>query len=173
MRIRPENIPETLAFIQNKWKELDPEHPFEYSFMEETFDAIYRSEEKLGRIFSTFSLLAVFIASLGLFGLALFMVEQRTKEIGIRKVLGASGEKIFVLLTKEFSILVLCANAFAWPVAYILMQSWLKNFAYRINIGPWIFLLSALFALAIALLTISFQAVKAAVSNPIDSLRYE
>jgi len=173
MRIRPEGIPATLAFIENEWRQLDPEHPFEYTFMDETFDALYRSEEKLGQIFSTFSILAIFVASLGLFGLALFMVEQRTKEIGIRKVLGASGQRIFMLLTWEFVILVLLANAFAWPVAYILMQGWLRNFAYRVDIGPRVFFLSAFLALGIAVLTISFLAVKASVSNPIDSLRYE
>ena len=113
------------------------------------------------------------IASLGLFGLALFMVEQRTKEIGIRKVLGASMGKIFVLLSKEFAGLVLMANVFAWPAAYLLMRQWLQNFAYRVNIGLWIFVLSALVVFAIALLTISFQALKAATANPVDSLRYE
>lgn len=173
MRVRPENLPETLAFIERKWRELDPAHPFEYSFMDETFDRLYRSEEKLSQIFSVFSFLAVFIASLGLFGLALYMVEQRTKEIGIRKVLGASVGKIFVLLSKEFALLVLVANLFAWPAAYFFMHNWLQNFAYRINIAPWIFVLSAVSALVIAMLTISFQAVKAALADPVDSLRHE
>jgi len=173
MRIRPENIPGTLAFIENKWGELDPAHPFEYSFMDETFDRIYRSEEKLSQIFSVFSFLAIFIASLGLFGLALYMVEQRTKEIGIRKVLGASIGKIFVLLSREFALLVLVANLFAWPAAYFFMHNWLQNFAYRVNIAPWIFVLSAVLALVIAMLTISYQAVKAAMADPVNSLRYE
>lgn len=173
LRIRPDDIPGTLAFIENKWKELDPAHPFEYSFMDETFDRTYRSEEKLGKIFSVFSMLAISIAALGLFGLALFMVEQRTKEIGVRKVLGASIGNILVLLSKEFALLVLFANLFAWPMAYFLMNKWLENFAYRINIGFWIFIAAAAVAFIIALLTISFQAVKAALANPIESLRYE
>ena len=173
MRIQPDDISGTLAFIENKWKDLDPAHPFEYSFMDETFDRIYRSEEKLSKIFSVFSMLAIFIAALGLFGLALFMVEQRTKEIGVRKVLGASMGDIFVLLSKEFVFLVLFANLFAWPTAYFLMHKWLDNFAYRVNIGFWIFIFAAAIAFVIALLTISFQAMRAALANPIESLRYE
>jgi putative ABC transport system permease protein len=173
LRIRPDDIPGTLAFIESKWRDLDPAHPFEYSFMDETFDRIYRSEEKLSKIFSVFSMLAIFIAALGLFGLTLFMVEQRTKEIGVRKVLGASVGSIFTLLSKEFTILVLLANIFAWPTAYFFMHKWLENFAYRVNIGFWIFILAAAVAFVIALFTISFQALKAALANPIESLRYE
>jgi putative ABC transport system permease protein len=118
-------------------------------------------------------MLAIFIAALGLFGLALFMVEQRTKEIGIRKVLGASAGSIFVLVSKEFASLVLIANIVAWPTAYFLMRKWLQNFAYRVNMEPWIFMLSGVLALLIALLTISYQAVKAAMADPVNSLRYE
>jgi len=173
IRISPENIPETLTFIENKWNELDPSHPFEYSFMDESFDRQYRSEEKLGQIFGVFSALAVFIASLGLLGLALFMAEQRTKEIGIRKILGASVGRIFVLLAKEFAILVLIANLFAWPIAYYLMTKWLQNFAYRVDMASWIYMTSAVIAFVIALMTISFQALKAALSDPVKSLRYE
>ena len=173
LRIQPDDISSTLAFIENKWKELDPAHPFEYSFMDETFDRLYRSEEKLSNIFSIFSMLAIFIAALGLFGLALFMVEQRTKEIGVRKVLGASVGSIFALLSKEFAILVLMANIFAWPTAYLLMQKWLQNFAYRVPMEPWLFVLAAVLAFVIALVTVSFQAMKAALANPVESLRYE
>ncbi|UCE42743.1 MAG: ABC transporter permease [Candidatus Aminicenantes bacterium] len=173
MRIRPIDIPETLAFIEEKWRELDPAHPFEYSFMDESFDKLYRSEEKLSQIFSLFSLLAICIAALGLFGLALFMVEQRTKEIGIRKVLGASVGSIFLLVSKEFAYLVLIANMVAWPTAYFLMRKWLQNFAYRVNMEPWLFMLSGGIALSIAILTISYQAVKAAMADPVHSLKYE
>jgi putative ABC transport system permease protein len=173
LRIRPDDIPGTLAFIESKWEDLDPAHSFEYSFMDETFDRIYRSEEKLSKIFTIFSMIAIFIAALGLFGLALFMVEQRTKEIGVRKVLGASIRNIFVLLSKEFVFLVLLANLFAWPIAYFLMFKWLENFAYRVNIGLWVFILAGVAAFVIALATISFQAMKAALANPIESLRYE
>ena len=173
LRIQPDDISGTLAFIESKWKDMDPAHPFEYSFMDETFDRIYRSEEKLSKIFSVFSMLAIFIAALGLFGLALFMVEQRTKEIGVRKVLGASTGNIFVLLSKEFVFLVLLANIFAWPTAYVLMQKWLQNFAYRVSMEPWVFVLAAILAFVIALVTISFKAMKAALANPVESLRYE
>lgn len=173
IRILPSNIPDTLKFIETKWKEFDPAHPYEYTFLDETFDQMYRSEEKLGQIFSTFSALAIFIAALGLFGLALFSVEQRTKEIGVRKVLGASIGKIFFLISKEFALLVLIANAFAWPAAYLLMNKWLQSFAYRTGVSVWIFILSAVLAFGIALLTVSFQAIRAASSNPADSLRYE
>jgi putative ABC transport system permease protein len=173
LRISPQNIPDTLTFIEHKWKELDPAHPFEYSFLDENFDRLYRSEERLGQIFSAFSILAIFIASLGLFGLSLFMAEQRTKEVGIRKVLGASIGRIFVLLSKEFVFLVLIANVIAWPAAYFLMQKWLQNFSCRITIQTWIFVLSAAIALIIALVTISFQVVKAALADPVKSLRYE
>lgn len=173
LRIGSQNIPATLAYIENRWKELDPAHPFEYSFLDETFDQIYRSEEKLSQVFTVFSVLAICIASLGLFGLALFMAQQRTKEVGIRKVLGASVGKIFLLLSKEFALLVLVANLFAWPLAYFFLRQWLQNFAYRIDMRFWIFLLSAAAAFGIALLTISFQTLKAALADPVDSLRYE
>jgi putative ABC transport system permease protein len=173
IRISPKDISGTLAFIENKWKELDPAHPFEYSFMDESFDKLYRSEERLGQIFSIFSLLAIFIASLGLFGLSLYMAEQRTKEIGIRKVLGSSVGRIFVLLSKEYAFLVLIANVIAWPAAYLLMQKWLQNFAYRVAIQSWVFVFSAAAAFFIALATISFQVIKAAMADPVKSLRYE
>ncbi len=173
VRVRPDHIPGTLAYLERKWKDYDPGHPFEYRFLDETFDAVYRGEERLGRIFSLAAGLAIVIASLGLFGLALFTVEARTKEIGIRKVLGASLGKIAVLLTWEFLALVLLANAVAWPVAYLLMSRWLRNFAYRVDIGPWVFVLSAGAAFAIALLTISYQTLKAALADPVKSIRYE
>jgi len=173
VRIRPDNIEQTLNFLKNKWRELDPEHPFDYSFMDDTFDQIYRSEEKLSQIFSTFSFLAIFIACLGLLGLAIFMVETRTKEIGIRKVLGASVKNIFWLLSKEFALLVLIANFIAWPLSFLLMRRWLQNFAYQISIKPWIFIISAFAALAIAVITVSFQAVRAATADPVKTLRYE
>ncbi len=173
LRISPDNIPDTLAYIEKKWKDLDPAHPFEFSFMDESFDRLYKSEEKLGQIFSTFSFLAIFIACLGLFGLALFMAEQRTKEIGIRKILGAPVGRIFGLLAKEFIYLVLIANIVAWPLAYFLMRKWLQTFAYRVDLESWIFILSAVIAFTIALITISFQALKAALADPVKSLRYE
>jgi ABC-type antimicrobial peptide transport system permease subunit len=173
VRIRPDHVPDTLAYLERKWKDYAPAHPFEYSFMDQTFDSLYRGEERLGRIFGLAAGLAVFVASLGLFGLALFSVEARTKEIGIRKVLGASLGKIAVLLTEEFVVLVLLANVVAWPAAYLLMRRWLQNFAYRIEMGPGIFLFSAGAAFVIALLTISYQTLKAALADPVKSIRYE
>jgi putative ABC transport system permease protein len=173
VRVRPDHIPDTLAYLERKWKDYDPAHPFEYRFMDETFDAVYRGEERLGRIFSLAAGLAIVIASLGLFGLALYTVEARTKEIGIRKVLGASLGKIAVLLTWEFALLVLLANAVAWPAAYLLMRRWLQNFAYRVDLGPAVFLFSAGAAFLIALLTIGYQTLKAARADPVKSIRYE
>jgi len=134
---------------------------------------MYKKEDKLGEIFKYFTLLAIFIACLGLFGLASFTTEQRTKEIGIRKVLGASGPNIILLLSKEFTKCVLVASIIAWPIAYYAVNRWLQNFAYRININLWIFLLSAALAFVIVLFTVSFQVIRAAIANPVDSLRYE
>jgi putative ABC transport system permease protein len=127
----------------------------------------------VGKIFAVFAILAVFIGCLGLFGLAAFMVEQRTKEIGIRKVLGATAPGIIRLLMREFVILVAAANIIAWPVAFFVMKRWLKDFAYRISIGAWIFIAAGVLTLFIAMLTVIFQAMRAAFMNPVDSLRYE
>jgi len=173
MRILPEDIPGTLKYIEDKWKELVPEHPFEYTFMDETFDKLYRSEEKLGKIFNYFSFLALLIAVAGLFGLASFVVEQRSKEIAVRKVLGASIISVFTLISKEFTKWVLIANIIAWPLAYIAMGRWLREFAYRVSVGFWIFILAGGLALLVAWLTVSYQTVRAALANPVDSLRNE
>ena len=126
-----------------------------------------------GNIFKYFALLAILISCLGLFGLASFVAEQRTKEIGIRKALGASVSGIVLLLSKEFTKWVLLANIIAWPIAYYVMAKWLENFAYRMDIGLWVFVLSGTLAFIIAIITVIFQAVKAALANPVDSLRYE
>jgi len=134
---------------------------------------MYQEEQKLGTLFGNFSTLAIFISCLGLFGLASFAVETRTKEVGIRKVLGASVSSIMMLISKGLARCVFFANIIAWPVAYFVAHKWLQNFAYRVNLGMWIFILSGLASLAIALLTISYQTVKAALADPVDSLRYE
>ncbi len=173
VRISPDSISSALTFLKNKWQELVPGQVFQYSFLDEDFDNLYRAEMRLGKIFTVVTCLAVFIACLGLFGLAAFESVQRTKEIGIRKVLGASVAGIVLLLSKDFSKWVLLANIVAWPVAYYAMNRWLQNFAYRINIGPWVLILSAALAFAVALLTVSYQAVKAAFTDPVDTLRYE
>jgi ABC-type antimicrobial peptide transport system permease subunit len=141
--------------------------------MDERVDRMYRTEERISTLLKYFAILAVFIACLGLFGLASFTAEQRTKEIGIRKILGASAQKITVMLCKEFFILVIIANVLAIPAAYLLMKNWLQGYAYRTDLNGFIFLATMAAALTIALITVSFQAVRAALANPADSLRYE
>ena len=164
---------ETIRILRDTWYRLAPGQPFEFSFLDERFSAVYRAEEKLGVIFGILAGLSVFVACLGLLGLASFLAEQRTKEIGIRKVLGASTGEVTGLLLKEFAKWILAANLIAWPLAYYAMHRWLEGFAYRTGIGFLVFLFSGFTVLAIALLSVGFQAIKAALSNPVDSLRYE
>jgi len=173
IRIGPQNIPQTMAFLKDIWAELRPNYPFSYYFIDENFDQLYRSEENLQRIFSYFAFLSVLIGCLGLFGLASYSAERRTKEIGIRKVLGASTTGITFLLSKEFTKWVLLANVIAWPAAYLIMSRWLQNFAYRSGIGLGTFLLAGGIAWVIAFLTVSYQAVKASIADPIAALKYE
>ncbi|HKJ31594.1 MAG TPA: FtsX-like permease family protein [Balneolales bacterium] len=173
IKINSGNLPATMELLKKKWTEIIPQLPFDFSFLDETFDRQYKADEKLQAIFSNFGVLAIFISCLGLSGLASFTAEQRTKEIGIRKALGASISGIIFLLSKEFTKWVLIANLIAWPVAYFAMNQWLQNFAYRINIELGTFILAGVLALIIALLTVGYQAVKAAKANPVDALRYE
>ncbi|QHT67980.1 FtsX-like permease family protein [Rhodocytophaga rosea] len=173
VKINGTNVKETLAQIEKTWYKFLPERPFEYTFLDENFGRLYEKEQKQGQLFSTFSILAILIGCLGLFGLASFTAVQRTKEIGIRKVLGASVSGIVTLLSKEFLKLVFIANLIAWPVAWFAMSKWLDGFAYSVNISPWTFLLAALLALIIALITVSYQSIKAAIANPVKSLRAE
>ncbi len=173
IRVRSENIPGVLSHLRKVWNDYMPDRPFEYFFLDDRFDMMYKSEEQTGKIFSSFAVLAIFLSCLGLFALASFMAEQRTKEIGIRKILGASEASLSFLISKEFLKWVLYSNILAWPVAYFFMKKWLANFAYRTSIGIEIFLLSGLLALGIAFLTVSYQAVKAALIDPIETLRYE
>ena len=172
-RIRPSNIPATMAFLQSKWHQFNPNYPFEYFFLDENFNKLYRADRKLGQIFGIFAALAIFIAALGLLGLATFAAERRTKEIGIRKVLGATVTSVVALLSKDFVKLVLLANLVAWPVAYFAMNKWLQDFAYRTTIDWQLFALAGGLVLLIALLTVSAQALKAAPANPVEALRYE
>ena len=173
VRIKTENIPATLSFLESKMRQIDPFRPFDYAFLDDSFDSQYRSEERLSRVFSYFAILAVFIACLGLFGLASFTAEQRTKEIGIRKILGASVSGVALLLSKEFTKWVLIANAIAWPIAYFASRLWLQGFAYRTNLTLTTFIVSMAISFFIALLTVSYQAMRTAIANPVDSLRYE
>jgi len=167
------NIGETIDYIEKTWKEVCPDYTLEYGFYDEHFASMYKKEENLAALVSIFSILAVVISCLGIFGLSVFQSEQRIKEIGVRKVLGASTSEIIFLLTKSFSKWVIIANVIAIPVAYYFLNEWLQDFAYRIEISWWVFVLSGGIALMIALATVSFQAIKAAMANPVESLRYE
>ncbi|MBI2506012.1 MAG: ABC transporter permease [Candidatus Latescibacteria bacterium] len=173
VRIRGGQIPETLDFLKEKWGALFPEWPFEYRFVDQSFDQEYRAEARTERIAVIAALLTLSIACLGVFGLTAFTASRRTKEIGIRKVLGASVTSIVVLMSREFTWLVLIANLVAWPLAYLVMGRWLQNFAYQIELGPEVFVLGGVLALAIAWLTVSYQAIRAARANPVEALRYE
>ncbi len=173
LRIRPEETAQTLSFLETQWKRFVPDAPVEYMFLDERIDWIYFDEQLTGKMLGVFSLLAIFVACLGLFGLAAFMVQSRTKEIGVRKVLGASTSHLVILLSREFMLLILLANLIAWPIAYYLMHDWLSGFAYQTNLNVLPFIASAIMALIIAFGTVSIQAIRAARSNPIDALRYE
>jgi putative ABC transport system permease protein len=172
-KISSKDIPTSLAFINLKLKELVPEYPFELKFFEEDIDRLYRTEQRIINLVRYGTILAVFVACLGLFGLACFAAEQRTKEIGIRKVLGASVSGIVFQFSKEFAKWVLLANVIAWPLSYFFMRKWLQGFAYRTPMEWEVFALSGLLALGIALITVSSQALKSAMVNPVKSLRYE
>ena len=164
---------DAISAIENIWKKENPNLPFEYHFLDETIDKQYVKEIQTGQVVSWFSLIAVFISCLGLYGLSLFIIENRTKEIGVRKVLGASVPSILKLFYNDFAKLILLSLLAAYPIAFYAMDSWLQNFAYRIDISWWIFALSGFIALFIALATVSIQAVKAAIANPVEALRYE
>ena len=173
INIAPANMPKTIAAIESKWKEMIPGRPFSYIFLDEAFNKQYVNEDRFGKLFLNFSILAILISCLGLLGLASYSTLQRTKEIGVRKVLGASVSNITTLLSKDFIKLVLIALVIASPIAYWGMHKWLQSFAYRINIHWWVFVVAGLIALFIALFTVSFQAIKAAIANPVESLRTE
>ncbi len=173
VRSHPNNMARTLDFLKQEWQATFPLIPFRYSFLDENFAGLYQSEEVLGQLFGIFGSLAILIACLGLFGLASFTAEQRTREIGVRKVLGATLGDIILLLTREFLLLIALANLIAWPVAYWIMDSWLQNFAYRDAISLTIFPTVAIAAFLIALLTVGYQAIRAATADPVDALRYE
>jgi putative ABC transport system permease protein len=166
-------ISDALKSIETDFQKYAPEYPFNFEFLDEAFNIQYSSEMELKKLLNLFSLLSIFVACLGLFGLAAFTAEQKTKEIGIRKVFGASVSVIVIMLSKEFTKWVLIANVIAWPVAYIFMNKWLQNFAYRTSIGVELFIFSGIIAFIIAILTVSYQSIKAAAANPIDSLKYE
>lgn len=173
LRVNSENFPRSLQFIKNTQKKLAPGMPFEYSFFKEHLNTLYKNEQRIGSLFNYFAGLALFISCLGLYGLASFLTEQRVKEIGIRKVLGASSLSIALMLSKEFSKWVLCATVLAWPLAYYVMQRWLHGFAYRTSISPLVFVAASFIALFIAQLTVGYKSLRAAFINPAHAIRYE
>jgi len=173
IRIRPVDIQETIDFLKKTALKFNPEFPFEYRFLDEDYDRMYRWAEQMGEAVRIFAVMAIFISCLGLFGLAAFMAEQRTKEIGVRKVLGASVSGVVLLLTKEFTKWVLVSSIIAWPIAYWIMHRWLQDFAYRTAVGLGTLVLSTGMALFVAWVTVSYQSLKVARTNPVDALRYE
>jgi hypothetical protein len=173
IKVRPEDLTATIASIESQVKELAPSFPASYTFVDDVFNQQYSSDRQVGSIFKYFTILAIFISCLGLLGISAYLAEQRTKEIGVRRVLGASIQSIVGLLSKEFIILIGAANIIAWPVAYFVMNRWLQNFVYRIDLGILVFVLTGFLSLFIAVATLSFQSIKAARANPVDSLRYE
>ena len=173
IRIKKGRIPDAVNSVEQTWQKVNPGRPFEFNFLDDEFEQLYKTESSFSTLIGSFTFLAIFIACLGLFGLASYMTEQRTKEIGIRKVLGASIPGILYIISKQFIILIILANLIAWPLAYYFMNGWLKDFAYRIDIGVSTFIIAGILTLLIAIFTISYQAIKAAAVNPAKSLRYE
>jgi putative ABC transport system permease protein len=173
IKLGEENHPQTMSYIETKWKEVYPDQPFTYKFLSEEFNEQFEADEKRGFIFTLFTILAILIACLGLFGLVSYMVEQRTREIGIRKVFGANEGVILGLVAKDFLILVTFGILIATPVAYLFMSDWLENYVYRTNIAPVLMVYAALMTIIITFLTISYKAYQAAVLNPTSSIKTE
>jgi putative ABC transport system permease protein len=172
-KVNTADMPNLLSQIESKWKKVAPDMPFLHSFLDDSFDEMYRSEQRIGKVALIFAFLTILIACLGLFGLVTYMTEQRIKEIGIRKVLGASIASIVAMLSKDFLKLVLISICIASPLAYFAMKNWLQGFAFRIDISWWIFAISGILAMLIAFLTVGYQSVKAALMNPVKSLKTE
>jgi putative ABC transport system permease protein len=173
VKVKPGTISSSLTALQKEWKVLNAGYPFDYFFMDEQINRFYKSDVRLMNVLSIFAVLAIIIACMGLFGLGIYTAKQRTKEIGIRKVVGASVTSIAILLSKDFMKLVLIASFISFPIAWWAINNWLEDFAYRIHISVWIFIAASLGAMMIALLTVGFQAIKAAIANPVKSLRTE
>lgn len=175
IRLHAGNVQKQLESIREKWQEVEATMPFDYYFLEEDFNKQYKAEQRIGEIFIYFTIIAIFIACLGLFGLASYNAEQKHKEIGIRKALGSSVQGIVFMLSKQYTKWVLIANILAWPIAWYFMNDWLGNFAYSINLPEywWIFITAAFVTILIAVFTVSYQAIKAALTNPVDAMKYE
>ncbi len=173
IKIKPENASQTIAEIEDTWNRMEPSHPFTYTFLDDKFGALLKQQDNFGRMFLYLTILAILISCMGLYGLASYTAEQRTKEIGIRKVLGASIPKLMTMLTKDFIKLVLIANLFAWPITFMLIRNWLSDFSYQIDMPYMAFIAAAVGAIIIAIITVSYQAYQAANSDPINALKYE
>ena len=173
IKINSTGIPSTLKEIESVWNNFYPGYPFAYSFLDEKIDALYKAEERSFQVITTFSLLAILIACLGLLGLTFYSTEQRRKEIGVRKVLGATVPNLVNIVTSEFMKLILLANLIAWPVSYYLINKWLLEFPYRTSVSLDLFIQASFWVILIAFLTISYTVVKSAVVNPIETLKYE
>jgi putative ABC transport system permease protein len=172
-KISPDNIPGTIDFLTKKWREFDPNRALDYTFLDATFDQQYRAEQRLSEIFTYFTAFSIFIACLGLYGMSSYTAEQRTKEIGIRKVLGATIPGILLRISREYIGTILVSFIVAIPIAYFAMNRWLQDFAFRIEIRPGVFLAAGALSLLIAVLTVSYQSVRAALKNPVQTLRYD
>ena len=173
IKISPNDIQRSIKYMKNVVESMFPDDTFEYSFLDETYNQQYESDERFAKIISNFAMVAILIACLGLFGLSSFMAARRTKEIGIRKIMGASIRTVFLLLAREFATWVTLSVLIACPVAWIIMNRWLESFAYRTNISWWIFVLAIVVAFAIAFLTVAWQSLKTARTNPVEALRFE
>jgi len=173
VRVKTTDVHHLISDIKNQWSSYNASAPFSYYFLDEQFASLYSAEERTGQIFTSFAVIAIVIACLGLFGLAAFVIRQRVKEIGIRKVLGASTASITTMLSAEFLKLIIIAALISFPLTWFAMNKWLQDFAYRINIQWWVFIVAGGMALLVAAITISFQAIKAALANPVKSLRSE
>jgi putative ABC transport system permease protein len=173
VKLNTANMKNTIAFINDTWNKFSPGYPLDYKFMDETYGKMYMNEQKLSSLLWIFTIMAIVVGCMGLFALAAFSAEQRIKEIGIRKVLGASVLGLTALLSKSFVRLVLIASFIAFPIAWWVMNKWLQDFPYRIEISWWVFVVAGIAAVVIALITVSFQAIKAALTNPVKNLRTE
>jgi putative ABC transport system permease protein len=173
VKVKPGTIKNTLNYLKNVIKELAPDFPFRYQFLDDVFDKQYISEKQTGTLFKYFTFLAIFISCMGLYSLVSYLAEQKTKEIGIRKVFGASVQQIIYLLTKEFVKLVMISSLIAFPIAYYVMSKWLQNYAYHTNINIRIFIISGVISVIIAFFTVFYRSFRAASANPTDSLKYE
>lgn len=173
IKVSTKNIAATINYIKQQWEDLADGLPFEYNFLNDDYNTLYKSEARTSHLFIFFTAVSIFIIVLGLLGLIAFVANQKTKEIGVRKVLGASIADILFLLSKKFILWIIIANMIAWPVAYYFINKWLEDFAYRIDISIWMIILSGGIAVVVALATVSYQAVKAASANPVQSLKYE